>query len=473
MIYRNIAFNLRKTSFRKKIFFIILFFIPPILNAQEVSLNQCREMALQNNKRIAISDKNKEKAALTVKAYRTNYMPKLSASGVGYFSNSSNNINIKTGDISLFDPYSLASLIPTDYLPYLILLSNYTTITIPDMKFNLKINNIYIAGANIDQPVYMGGKINAAYKMSKIGNDIAGLTQELTRDEIILETDKAYWTTIQAQELYKSAKKFKETVEEFYRVVKNACDAGLKPKNDLMKLQVQLNKADLALQRAENGVNLSRMNLCQIIGLPLQAEIILYEAFTEQLQMLSFDGDIFSRPEYTMLNKQIELKEQEKRVIKSDFMPKAGIRGSYNYINGILLNNEKLFHSGSFSAMASLTIPLFQWGEGVQKIKAAEAEKDIVRLQRDYLSEKMELERMQILNRYNEALLELELTHKAVEQSKENLKMSKDHYEVGMETISDYLEAQTILQNAQTEYIIAKTKIEICKTEYLKVTGEL
>jgi outer membrane protein TolC len=51
--------------------------------------------------------------------------------------------------------------------------------------------------------------------------------------------------------------------------------------------------------------------------------------------------------------------------------------------------------------------------------------------------------------------------------------MSKDHYEIGMETISDYLEAQTILQNAQSEYIIAKTKLEISKTEYLKVTGEL
>jgi len=42
-----------------------------------------------------------------------------------------------------------------------------------------------------------------------------------------------------------------------------------------------------------------------------------------------------------------------------------------------------------------------------------------------------------------------------------------------METISDCLEAQTILQNAQTEHIIAKTKLEICKTEYLKITGGL
>jgi len=60
-----------------------------------------------------------------------------------------------------------------------------------------------------------------------------------------------------------------------------------------------------------------------------------------------------------------------------------------------------------------------------------------------------------------------------MEQSEENLKMSRDHYEAGMETISDCLEAQTILQNAQTEHIIAKTKLEICKTEYLKITGGL
>lgn len=97
----------------------------------------------------------------------------------------------------------------------------------------------------------------------------------------------------------------------------------------------------------------------------------------------------------------------------------------------------------------------------------------IAQLQRDDLSRKMDLELQQTINSYNEAILEVKLTWQALEQSEENLKMSRDHYDVGMEAISDYLESQTIRQNAQTEYIVAKTKLEVCKSEYLKAIGEI
>ncbi|MCS2713657.1 TolC family protein [Bacteroides thetaiotaomicron] len=97
----------------------------------------------------------------------------------------------------------------------------------------------------------------------------------------------------------------------------------------------------------------------------------------------------------------------------------------------------------------------------------------MAQLQKDDLSKKMDLELQQAINAYNEAILEVKLTYQALKQSEENLKMSRDHYDVGMETISDYLESQTIWQNAQTEYIVAKTKLEVCKSEYLKAIGKI
>lgn len=457
----------------KKIYILNLFiFLSCILNAQEkqLTLSQCREMALENNKRIAIANRNKDKSAVTMKAYRTNFLPKFSAYGLGYYGGSTSNMNMKIGDITLFDPNDLAGKVPSELLP---ILNQFSVISIPDLNFKLKMNNTYVAGVDVEQPIYMGGKITAAYKMSKIGNDIAELNQQLTESGVIIETDKAYWTHVQAIELQKSAIKFKETVEEFHRVVKNAVEAGMKSKNDLMKVQVQVNQAELQLRRAENGVRLSRMNLCQLLGLPLLSDISLEPSFNEQLINIDPDNGIFSRPEYAMLSKQIDLKAQEKRLVQSDFLPTVGIKGSYSYINGIKLNNEKLFDNGSFSAMISVNIPLFRWGEGAKKVRAAELDKKIMQLQRDEMSEKMELELQQTINAYNEALLEVELTKTSFVQTEENEKMSRDHYEAGLETISDYLEAQTIRQNAEAEHIVAKAKLEISKSEYRKAKGEL
>lgn len=449
---------------------ISICFISFFLPAQEMTLQQCREMALQNNKQIAIANQNKQKASSTVKSYRANFLPKISAQGIGYYSGSKTNMAVSLPDINLFDPGSLAGIVPPEYIP---ILSSFSTISLPDLNFQLNLNNTYMAGVNVEQPIYAGGKIRSAYQMSKVGDEIAGLNQELTRTEVILETDKAYWLSVQATELRKSAVKCKEVVEEAHRMVKNATEVGMKSKNDLMKVQVQLNQAQLQLQRAENGVRLSQMNLCHMVGLPLQSEITLSDSFDEQLIEVDPDAGIFSRPEYEMLDRQIDLKNQEKRLVRSDFLPQIGVRGSYNYMYGVKLNDNVLFDNDSFSAMVSVNIPLFHWGEGASKIKAGEADKKIMEFQRDEAGEKMELELQRALNNYNEALTEVILTNETLMQSEENLKMSRDHYEVGMETISDYLEAQTIWQTAQSEYIIAKTKLEISKTEYLKAVGRL
>ncbi len=77
--------------------------------------------------------------------------------------------------------------------------------------------------------------------------------------------------------------------------------------------------------RADNGVRLARMNLCHVIGLPLLSEVPLPKPSTRPLPRLESEADVTARPEYALLGKQIELKEQEKNLTRSDFLP--NIRG--------------------------------------------------------------------------------------------------------------------------------------------------
>jgi outer membrane protein TolC len=438
---------------------------------QELTLEQCRKMALERNRKISVAEHNVSRAGLTAKATATNFLPKLSARGAGYYGSMENNLKVKIGEIQLFDPADLAGKVPPDLLP---VFGSMATVNVPDININIKTSNTYIAGLQLEQPVYTGGKITSAYRMSKIGRDIAEISRELTGDEVILETDRAYWACVQTRELHKTAVKFRELVEESYRIVENACKAGMKPQNDLMKVQVQLNRAELELLRAENAIRLSSMNLCFIVGLPADSKI---EPSTEETESkpvaVDPDANIFTRPEYAILNKQIELKKQEKLFVRSDFLPQIGIMGSYNYMYGVKMNKELLFDNTSFSALLSVRIPLFHWGEGVKKIRAADHEIKIMQLQSDDMQEKMQLELEQKRNALNEAALELRLTKQSVTQSLENLRMSRDHYQAGMETVSDYLEAQTIWQKAQSDHIISRTKLEISRTEYLKASGQL
>jgi outer membrane protein TolC len=174
----------------KYIIIVLLLPIAGLVSAQQaLTLGECRKMALENNKQIAIANQDKERADLVTSAAKTNFLPNLSAGGSGIFDNSETQMNIELMGLG-------------------------------EIPLDLDLNQILMADISVEQPIFMGGKIISGYKMSRVGSDIANLNKALTEDEVLLETDKAYWICIQAEELRLSAQQYKETIEEFYRVIK-------------------------------------------------------------------------------------------------------------------------------------------------------------------------------------------------------------------------------------------------------------
>ena len=73
----------------------------------------------------------------------------------------------------------------------------------------------------MEQPLYMGGKIRAAYKMSLLGKEMAHLNEALTTSEVILNTDKAYVQLVKAKEMKKVAEKYHALLTELSKNVKS------------------------------------------------------------------------------------------------------------------------------------------------------------------------------------------------------------------------------------------------------------
>ena len=97
----------------------------------------------------------------------------------------------------------------------------------------------------------------------------------------------------------------------------------------------------------------------------------------------------------------------------------------------------------------------------------------MAQLQRDDASEKMMLEMTMALNQVDESKLEVEMTAEALSQAAENLKTSTEQFEVGLETLTEHLEAQTLWQKAWAENVEAMAQLRLNETNYLKASGQL
>jgi outer membrane protein TolC len=455
-----------------RVFVLLCFTGGFYLQAQSsLSLDSCRRLALTNNNQAQSAKMQLQKMRYEVNAYRANFFPRISLQGMYLFTTGEFNYHKRFDMYNTNIPAMVGNLpLPDWALPYLNMF--YKSIYI-DLDINVKPNNTFMAGVMFEQPVFMGGKIITAYKMARTGRQMAQLNIERTDAEVILKTDQAYWQYVKVLEMHNTALKYKEVVENVYHDVQNGVETGMVSENDKMKVKVKLTEADLMLRQAENGKRLAQMNLCMMTGLNLFTVIVPLDTLSDELPYTLLDTlpDVTKRIEYLLLKKQLELKKQQVNLSRSDFLPQLGIAGGYTYLNGVMLNETKLFDNASFSALVSLKIPITQWGEGANRIRSAKADFYMAEYQLQETISLLQLEIIQTYNTLDEAIFKTELAHSECEQTQENLRIINDRYELGLETLSSLLEAQILWQQARTKYTEAKIELRTAQTNYLRLTS--
>lgn len=463
----------------KYIIILAFLFLGINLNAQEkITLQQCREMALQKNEDLKMADRQMEKAKVEKDAAKTLRLPKFSATGTGIYINQdfeqeltlpTKTPNQQTGELEpniMINPATGEPVIGPDGNP---VFNMYAF-----LPLSVSLKGTYLASVTLEQPIYTGGKINAGNEMAKIGVEMAGENIELQKMNTLAEADNAYWNFVSVNEKVKLAQEAVDLLGEIVQDVRNSYEVGMIHKNDLLKAQVEFNNATLDLQRAKNGRELSRMNLCRITGLPLNTQVVALDTLIsiEPILMNDSAAVISERPEYQLLEKNIHFQEENIKMTRADFLPTAGIQAGYSYLGGLEFNNENYSNSG-LNVMASLKIPIFHWGEGLKKIDAAKIDKEISTLKLEKNRQLLQLEVEQARLNLNLAYERIQMSETALEQAEENLRVTRDNYEVGMEKLTDLLKAQTRWQEAYSNLIDAKTDFKIKKTNWLKATGRL
>lgn len=458
--------------------------IPGVAVAQlSVSLPMCREMALQASKELQIAGREREKAASERQAYRAGYFPKFSVVGYGFYHQKRYHYKLKGGYLPVYKPDAQGSLQPdlvidpethqpvvgADGQP---VFREYAFL--PDIRLRLDLRGVYTAGVQLEQPVYLGGKVRAALRLAETGEDLAADNIRFNRSEVLLETDKAYWQLLRLEEQQVAAMKYREVVSELLKNLQDAQAVGMATLNDVLKARVRYNEAELMLQKVQNGKMLARMNLCRLIGLDLQTDLSLQDSLTAEPEpgIWKLDSSILRRPDYQMLEKEIILREKQVDLIRADFLPQIGVTAGYGYGGGLKLNGDDEA-GATFSALAAVKIPVFNWGEGRNKIRASRLEEEISRLNLEKSADLMRLEVTSARLNIEDAVSRVNMAAGALRQAKENLKISDDQYQVGMEDLTSLLEAQAQWQEAWSQWIDAKTVLHLSESVYLKAIGKL
>ena len=441
-----------------------------------LTIEQCRKMAVEHNRQLASARVQRQKTDFDLLAMKANYLPKLDFNAFDLANTMSGSLALQSSMLPVFD---MASQIAG-------------MAEFPAMTVDYSMHNLFGASLMLTQPIYMGGKITAGYNMTKIGQRIADENIRLTEGEVRVKVDEAYAMAVKAREMVDVAKSYETLLQELMKNVESAVRHGMRTRNDQMKVQVKLNQARLAITRADNAYNLARMNLCQIIGMPLDLRPSVAKPDVSSMVMsevLSASADsvqVLSRPEYAMLQEKTELARQQVKLARSEFLPQlaAFATGGYSYggkvsvdatssVGGqVNMYDKTLIDKFSGAIGVTLSVPIYHFGERKGKIRSAKASLQMAQLDLDDNRERMALELSQACNTLKEQMTALEIARLSVEQAEENLRLSRSAYDSGVETLSDHLEAQSLWQSALADEIDARAQLIVALSKWRKAAGK-
>lgn len=491
----------------KRLFgFLILAAFSCMLHAQRVlSLDSCRNMAIANNKSLLIAKERMQKAHYDRKAAFTNFLPDFSATGTYmYFSDEISLLNdgqksalnhmgtsLQQGltqaatpiiqHIAQTNPQLAASLqqaIQSGKLDGMSTALNQLGNELTD-ALRTDTRNVWAGAVTLMQPLYMGGKIRAYHRITKFSEALARTQHDAQLQDLILNTDDAYWTVVSLSYKKKMAESFLDLVNRLDGDVEKMIREGVATKADGLTVKVKVNEAEMLLTKVDNGLALSKMVLCQLCGMDLDTKFTLTDEDRTDLQVSETVPDDAVqrawtyRPELKSLDWANKIYEDKVRVVRSEMLPSLALTGGYLVSNPSLLNGFENKFRGMWNVGIMLSVPVFHWNEGIYKVKAAKSEVNIARLQQTEAQEKIELQVNQSLFKNTEAQKRLALSEKNMEKAEENLRYADKGFKEGVIPVTNVMEAQTAWLSAQSDRIDAQIDLKLAQTNLQKAMGTL
>ncbi len=428
---------------------VFVLFLTSALLAQEtkpLTLDECVQIALQNNSSLKISGYQVESAETSVTSARANFLPKINSS----FSSGK---YIQGARVTKMD-------VPTGEV------DSETGGVIYEEKSVLQDRterNSHSASVSLSQNIFDFGKSMNNLKSNKAGKTSMEHSLKNTRNDVIAGVKQAFYELLKQYRL-------KEVYEEAVQVsndevsrVQTMMEIGLSSQAEVYQARVTLNNSKTTLLNQVNNIELAKADLNNALGrfpsdpleiVPENADAIFPEYSFEKASDLAVENNEYLKA----LEQEVKANSYNIKYAKSAYFPSIGGSASYSRSNtdfsrvysskldqdfsitmgvGVDLN---IFNG--FSDKASVQRNTIQYNIAVENLE--EAKRTLLSSVKQYYLQ---------LNAYKDII---EMNKLNIEAYEENLRLQQEKRRVGSGTELEVTQAQYDLTSARSDLISAE-----------------
>ena len=335
------------------------------------------------------------------------------------------------------------------------------------------------AGVSLTQAVF-NQTVFIGLKAAKSTREFYQINQQLTDEQVIERVANNYYQVyVQRQKLTVLDSTYKNTTK-VRNIIKGQFDNGLAKKIDLDRILVKMSNINTQRQQVLNAVQIQENALKFYMGMPIETEIeIPQTAFEVSPQLLSEVPNTTNRTEYLLLKKQEQLLGYQKKAVEAGYYPSLSLNAGYNYIGQgpkmpIGAKPADGVYWSDFSSIGlNLTVPIFTGFSTRAKVRQADVDLRIIKEDLNDTKLSLDLAFANAKTQIDNSLITINNQKVNAQLAKEVLDNTRNNYVQGLAFLTDLLDAENSLTEAQNNYTSAILEYKLAEIQLIKSKGEL
>lgn len=334
--------------------------------------------------------------------------------------------------------------------------------------------DFFSSQASFDMTLYNFGKREGSVQSARESLGASGQDYQTAINEVVLGVKQAYYAYLQAQAIVKVREETVRDRELLVRQARGFYEVGTKARIDVVRAEANLYSAQADLISAENALKVAWTTFKNAIGMPdFPARPLAEELLTSPVS-ISLDKakeEAFaSRPELRSLRAQRKAQDQKLAVARRGHLPDVLFNADYGRRNSSR-GHDTFPLQPSWSVQLSFNVPIFEGFRTTYKVEEALRNYHSIVDQEEDKRQQVALEVEQSYVNTVNALERIKATEAAERAAKENIDLANGRYQVGVGSIIEVTDAETLYVDAQTNHIRALYDYKIAEAQLQRAVG--
>lgn len=412
------------------------------LNSPSISLRQAIDIAINQNQDILVARNNLRIADNNASLLNSGYLPNLTGSAGGNYSNTNTEMKYTSGETVTRDG---------------------------------AVSTSYNGTLGINYRLFDGMNRHYNFKIKKTDYSLTELQSRSIIENTLLQLVRSYYDVARLTARIGNLQRTLNVSKTRFSYTKDRFNYGQSTELDVLNSEVDLNNDSVNMINTRRELQIAKNNLLVLLGVetkePFEVDtIVVFNPITNKDSLFNLALENNADYQASLINQaksKLALKQS-----MSGYLPTVDINGSYALSKtdnevGFLLNSQ----NNGFSTGLSLSWNIFDGG----KTRTQELNARIAQENASYQADKSLNELNRLLNNaftnYQDLYFIMQVEERNMKTNQRNFERSTEQYRMGLISSLDFRTAQTELQNAIDRYNTAMFNTKVAEMELLKLAG--